>query len=118
MHRSSDFAICFESAQDAHSGSFEVCCHKLCSSDDKRDLDIVKKENVTLKVGATGPGTIQFQSLLQSTWDLKSAIGFAVGDAFFPCFLTLVDSTSRGVRPRVGNYVALTDWNSDSGLEI
>lgn len=116
LHRSSNWAISFQPCQDVRSGQFEVQCWKLCSDDDTSEFNIGKKENVTMRAGAAGPGTIQFHRLGNAEWDLTYAIGFKVGeDGFVPCILMLTEVTD-GRNPKKAHFIALMDWNCDSGL--
>ena len=117
LHRSSDWYIAFQPSQDARTGQFDVNCWKLCRDDGPNEFSIGKKENVTMRAGARGPGTIQFHNLGSTEWDLTSVIGFKVRDAFVPCILILDEVTSNR-RSKRAHYIGLMDWNCDSGLWI
>ena len=117
LHRSMGFAMSFQSNVDPCSGDYEVTCWKLCKNDDPSGFNIGKKEHVVLKPGKAGPGSIRFECLSSCTWNLQSVLGFQAADAFIPCILTLTEVPLDGHRkPRQAHFIALMDWNRDSGL--
>jgi hypothetical protein len=116
LSRSGTFALGFQACEA--NGNFEVGCWKLCRDNNANEFAIGKKERITMYVGQMGPGTITFHHLLQTSWELESAIGFRVNDGFVPCILTLSELNPAGRVPRKGHFIALRDWNCHSGLSI